>query len=176
MDTLELKSIDQAFQQTEEVVVSQYVEFIVNGKPLSQLINQHFKLDKPLFSKFTSTLGTMELTNFDRLKIHQLLTHPVKEKDVEKLFPKKHFEQEPILEELELDKILLYCCAERADSRCSGCFVKVTKSPKTFIWTLDAPLFSDKDKEDNSNELKFEFEQEAYHKAFKTYLLTLQVE
>jgi len=144
MDVLELKAIDLAFgnhPKKNEVVVAQYVEFIVNGKPLSDLINEKFNLGKPVFSKFTSVLGTMELTNFDRLKIHQLLAHPVKEKDVEKLFPADNFDQEPILEELELDKILLYCCAECGDYRCSGCFAKITKGPKSFTWIIENPVF-----------------------------------
>lgn len=176
MDKLELKAIDLSFVKESSVAVQQYVEFIVNGQALSTQIEKHFKLEKPLFSKFTSVLGTMELTNFDRLKVHQLLAHTTHEKDVEELFPAKHFDQEPILTELKLNNVLIYCCAECADYRCSGVFAKISKTPKSFKWSIEHPIFNAADLINDSPTLDFEFDQETYHKIFKDYVLGLDDE
>ena len=173
MDKLELKAVDLSFVKESNAAVQQYVEFIVNGKPLSTQIEKHFKLEKPLFSKFTSVLGTMELTNFDRLKVHQLLCHTTHQKDVDELFPAKQFDQEEILTELKLDKVLIYCCAECADYRCSGVFTIITKTPKSFKWSIENPIFDAKDLINETPTLDFEFDQEAYHKTFKDYVLGL---
>jgi hypothetical protein len=169
MDHLELESIDLSFGnkiKKPNVAVHEYVEFIVNEEPLSELLNQHFGYKPPLLAKFTSTLGTMELVSSDQLKIEQLLGHTITEKELEKFFPAKHFDQKPILEELAHDKVLIYCCAECGDYKCSGIFARITKGPGSYTW-----LF-----EDNGKQLTFEFEKEAYEQVLKHYLDYLKPE
>jgi hypothetical protein len=167
MDHLELELIDLSFGnkiKKPNVAVHEYVEFIVNNEPLSDLLNRHFDYKPPVLAKFTSTLGTMELASSDQLKVSQLLGQAITEKELEKFFPAKHFDQKPILEELAQDKVLIYCCAECGDYKCSGIFAKITKGPNSYTW-----LFEDKGKQ-----LKFEFEKDAYEQVLRDYIESLE--
>ena len=71
LDTLELQSVTSLGDANNKVAIAEYVEFFVNGTPLSDQINEIIKPKNPVLSNYTSVLGTMELTNFDRLKIQQ---------------------------------------------------------------------------------------------------------
>lgn len=164
MDTLELRAVSRLNVNPEEVVIPDYVEFYINGEPLSDLINEQTEPSSPVFSKYTSVLGTMELTNFDRLKIRQLQGQRVTKADLEELFPASHFDQKPIFDELKLPEILIYCCAECADYKCGGYFIKLQEEPEKVRWTITT----------DAKKLQFTFDKKAYRDELNTYLNELE--
>lgn len=163
MDTLELQSVSLLEDDSEKAAISDYVEFFVNGIPLSDQINEILKPKKPVLTNYTSVLGTMELSNFDRLKIQQLLRKKVSDSDLENLFPASQFDQKIIADELALDKVLIYCCAECGDYKCGGFFVKITEESDAVFWNLNH----------NGKELKFQFPRAEYASELEEYLETL---
>lgn len=134
MDQLQLESISST--KNTQVAVPDYVEFIINGEPLSEIINRETKPEHRVLSKYTSVLGTMEFTNSDRLKVMQLSGKKITAAELEKIFPAKHFDHKPILEELNLDKILIYCCAECGDYKCGGYYIQLQETTDSIIWNL----------------------------------------
>lgn len=163
MDTLELKYVSLLDENHKSVAIADYVEFFVNGKALSEIINEKCQPKNPLLKNFTSTLGTMELTNFDRLKVRQLLVEKIDQSDIEKLFPSSRFDQKIIFDELALPEILLYCCAECADYKCGGVFVKINSSANSIDWTVNF----------NQQKLNFSFDKKLYQEEFADYIQEL---
>lgn len=163
MDTLELQSVTSLGDQNNKVAIAEYVEFFVNGIPLSDQINEIIKPKKPVLSNYTSVLGTMELTNFDRLKIQQLLNKKVTDSELENLFPAAHFDQKVIADELDLDKVLIYCCAECGDYKCGGFFVRISESPESISWTLNH----------SGKKMEFTFDKSEYQAELNGYLSEL---
>lgn len=164
LDTLELQSVFSLGDQNKTVAVADYVEFFVNGVPLSDQINNAIKPKKPILSNYTSVLGTMELSNFDRLKIQQLLNKKVSQSELESLFPASQFDQKIIEDELALDKVLIYCCAECGDYKCGGYFVKISETPVAFLWHI----------EHSGKSLEFSFDKSEYLGELNAYLAELE--
>ena len=159
MDTLELQSVTSLGDANNKVAIAEYVEFFVNGTPLSDQINEIIKPKNPVLSNYTSVLGTMELTNFDRLKIQQLLSKKVGPKKLEELFPAEHFDQKVIA-----DKVLIYCCAECGDYKCGGFFVKISETPDTISWSLNH----------SGKNMEFTFNRSEYQAELNGYLSELE--
>lgn len=164
MDTLELQSVTSLGDQNNKVAIAEYVEFFVNGVPLSDQINEIIKPKKPVLSNYTSVLGTMELTNFDRLKIQQLLNKKVAPVKLEELFPAEHFDQKVIADELSLDKVLIYCCAECGDYKCGGFFVRISETPESISWSLNH----------SGKNMEFTFDRSEYQAELNGYLSDLE--
>jgi hypothetical protein len=164
LDTLELQSVTSLGDANNKVAIAEYVEFFVNGTPLSDQINEIIKPKNPVLSNYTSVLGTMELTNFDRLKIQQLLSKKVGPKKLEELFPAEHFDQKVIADELSLDKVLIYCCAECGDYKCGGFFVKISETPDTISWSLNH----------SGKNMEFTFDRSEYQAELNGYLSELE--
>jgi hypothetical protein len=150
--------------QKQKVAIADYVEFFVNGVPLSDRINETLKPKKPVLSNYTSVLGTMELTNFDRLKIQQLLGKKVSDAELENLFPASQFDQKVIADELALNKVLIYCCAECGDYKCGGFFVRINETPDSISWVLDH----------SGKKIEFTFDRSEYQAELNGYLSELE--
>lgn len=163
MDQLELKYVSVLDENHKSIAVGDYVEFYINGNALSEIINQNCQPKNPLLQNFTSTLGTMELSNFDRLKVKQLLGENIDQTTIEKLFPSKQFDQKPIFDELALPEVLIYCCAECADYKCGGVFAKINKQANQITWEISF----------NQKKLDFSFDKSEYENEFKEYLTEL---
>jgi len=164
MDKLELRSVSVLNADSKQVAIPDYVEFYINDKPLSELINKTFKPEDAVLSKFTSVLGTMELTNFDRLKVKQLLGNKITKADVNTLFPTPHFDQAPIFDELKLPEILVYCCAECADYKCGGYSIQLQPGPDTIGWKLVS----------GDQKLEFTFSKKEYISELSGYIAELE--
>ncbi|MBI3133481.1 MAG: hypothetical protein HYZ14_02290 [Bacteroidetes bacterium] len=164
MDKLELRAVSLLNADSNDVAIPDFVEFYINDEPLSDKINEFLNPADKVLSKFTSVLGTMELTNFDRLKIRQLQGESINRADLEEFFPAAHFDQKPIFDELKLDKILVYCCAECGDYKCGGYFIRVAQTPDTVTWKLES----------DGKELSFTFSKREYSSELNSYLNELE--
>ena len=135
----------------------------MNDEPLSDLLNHFFSLNERVLAKFTSTLGTMESVNSDRLKVIQLLAKKPTQKELNELFPAPRFDQKPILEELALDQVLIYCCAECGDYKCGGIFAKISKESDAYSWVFER----------DGKKLKFNFAADQYEAVLQNYIAGL---
>lgn len=160
MDTLTFQAVSLLNYDPAKIAIPDYVDFCINGQPLADIIDESGALDAPLLSKFTSVLGTMEETNFDRLKILQLKGEAISKNALEALFPAAQFDQRPIWDELKLKKVLLYCCAECGDYKCGGYFVSIKIDQSMVEWNLDV----------NGKMFQFRFDKSHYMTELDNYL------
>ncbi|WP_420575069.1 hypothetical protein [Kordia sp.] len=153
-----------------------FYEFIIDGKPLSILLDRHFKNKTPVTFNWVSALGLMA-KQYQFIFIKQLLNATICKNELMKYFEYDTEFLDQYLHEIQSEpRILLYRC-HCMEEYCGGYFITIRETEKTIIWEFDKHSHEFHnyrkeimDKNKYVSNLKFEFNKKAYHKLFNTYL------
>jgi len=160
----------QAKRKRSNIVLEkerEFTEFVVNGKPLSSILDVFFRMKRPLLDNLIGIIGSSGNLAAEKIEIKRLLGKPISDKEIRDAFPENwdaddlDWHMERARDQLKEPEIIIYCCAFCRDGDCGGVSVLVQKTDYAFTW-----IFSEGDRR-----LKFEFDKYAYFDLFSRYLL-----
>jgi hypothetical protein len=143
----------------------EFLEFYVNDKPLSELIDElYYTNKKSILNNWTGVFGTNN-PQAQLINVKQLLHKSVSDEEIRNLYTNLSNDEFPhylekTREELANPEIVIYSCAECGDYDCGGVAITINKTDTSIIWTV---LESEK------QPLRFEFEQYEYYNVLGIY-------
>lgn len=149
---------------------TEFYEFFINGKPLSEILTEFCSLDNSLLDNWIGVLGSFSNRQSELNTIKRLLLKQISEQDIRAAFPKdldKYYLDEGIKsyrEELDDEEIIIYGCAECGDYGCGGFKIRIDKEDVQFVWTY----------KDEGKILKFHFDKHQYFDTFDAYRKTIE--
>lgn len=150
----------------------EFLEFYVNDKPLSQMLDKFYEIKGSLLEDWIGILGWSVNKWVDIIKIKQLLGASITDKEIRAQYPENWDDREfegyldKHREELSDPEVIIYGCAECGDYDCGGISVKIDEKEDTFLWTFSS---------DNGH-LIFEFDKYQYFNLFKQLIKKLEKE
>lgn len=160
MDNIELKKY-----YLNTGLVNEFYEFFINDKPLSEILTEFCKLDKPLLDNWIGLLGPFPNKKAELNYIKRLLVEQISEQEFRDVFPNdldKNFldsGMENYREELADEEIMIYGCPACGDYDCGGYKIKIDQESDQTIWTFN----------DNGDSLQFHFDKNQYFDTFEIY-------
>ncbi len=148
----------------------QFIEFYINDKPLSELLNSFYKFkEKSILDNSVGVLGSFSNVALEIVKLNQLIGKEFTEADLKQVresFPigldANSIEHclDGIREEIANPEILIYCCAECGDYLCGGVTVNVKIDDDYVTW-----IFTNE-----SQKLTFQFNKYSYYNTLKKHM------
>jgi hypothetical protein len=158
MDTLSIRPYRTQKQK--------FLEFFINEKPLSKLLDHFFDDKVGILDNWIGVLGSFPNKSSERIKVRQLLGELVTDKEIRKAYPPEWTEAEfqwyleRDREELSKKTVIIYYCAECGDYDCGGVSTQIIRAESVVKW-----LF-----EEGDRTVSFEFEKSEYYNVFAPYL------
>ena len=151
---------------------TEFYEFFINDKPLSEILTEFCKLDKTLLDNWVGLLGSFSNKKAELNYIKRLILEQISEQEIRDVFPKdlnKFYldnEIENYREELADEEIIIYGCAECGDYGCGGFKIKANRQGNQFVWTYN----------EEEKILQFIFDEHQYFDTFDSYRKTIENE
>ena len=153
-----------------EKIEREFLEFFVNDKPLSELLDKFYETKGSILGNWIGVLGSSVNKKAEVIKVKQLLGKSISDKEIRHVYPFEwsvdefqwYLDKER--EQLSDPEVIIYCCAECGDYDCGGIKAKIAKTDSSFLWT-----FNHEDKQ-----LRFEFNNYHYFDLFDKYLRQLE--
>lgn len=149
-----------------------FVEFFINDKPLSELLDAFYKLKsghkwkQGILDNWIGVLGSGN-AHEEIIKLKQLLNKNVTDKELMAPFPEPdqlEWHMEKYRDELANPAVLVYCCRICGDYDCGGIAVNIARDEETVTWTLA----------DEKDPVSFRFNKYQYFEALGARLEYLQ--
>ncbi len=166
MDILTLKPYQRKLCKR----MDSFVEFYINDKSLSEIIDNYDKSSDSFLENYTGVLGGLNNPLSEAIKIKQLLGKKVSDVEIRALF--SHSSAKDSIDylvslcydELADPAIIIYGCAECGDYNCGGVKVTIEKEEDVVKWmVVDEPLMP-----------VFTFNKHVYYEVFSSRLKKLQ--
>lgn len=148
----------------------EFLEFFVNDKPLSELLNKFYEIKGSVLDNWIGILGSSLNKKAEILKVKQLIGKTISDKEIRQVYPYEWSDEEfqwyleKAREEIADPEVIIYCCAECGDYDCGGIKAKIDKTDNAFLWTIT----------EESKSLTFEFDKYQYFELFDKYLRQLE--
>ena len=155
MDVLLIKPYSRPQGSTDG---KDFLEFFINDKPLSELLNTFYQSKRSILDNWIGVLGSSPNLQSEIIKLKQFLAKNITDKELRAAFPASFKESElgwymdKYREELANPEVIIYCCVVCGDYDCGGLAVRIGREEDTVTWTIQ-----EKDKS-----LVFKFNKYAY--------------
>jgi hypothetical protein len=138
MDTISLKPYSRPDDLPQR---REFLEFFINDKPLSELLNKFYGSKKSILENWIGVLGSFANLQAEVIKLKQLLGRHVTDKDIAAAFlqhgaPATWNDVSKYRDELEDPEVLIYCCAACGDYDCGGIAVRINREEDMTTWTV----------------------------------------
>lgn len=147
-----------------------FVEFFVNDKPLSEILDELYNSKWSVLDSSIGILGSWDNTASEVVKLKRLLNKTITERDFRNMFPSSFDEDKMEVyvdrcrDELSYPEIIIYCCAACGDYECGGVAVTIERDENQVTWVVS----------DEEVEICFTFDKYQYYETLGNRLVKLQ--
>ncbi len=141
MDVLSIRAYQRQTDNSTKVMTS-FLEFFINDKSLSELLDSRFYENGSVLDNWIGVLGWMKNTPAEIVKIKQLMRMHVTDSDIRRIFPNNSTDNEfknylqQYRNELANPCVILYCCAQCGDYDCGGIAALLEEEGQTIRWKM----------------------------------------